>query len=114
MAQEQPVKTKQPVLALVLGLLLAGLGEIYIGQTKKGLFILAVSLVLDFFICLTIVMPAFVGDSSGIAFICCAVPLMMSLGWTLFWAIDAFILAQRINEGWEIGDMDSFWYKRKP
>ena len=37
MAEDQPVRTKQPILALILGLLLAGLGAIYNGQTKKGL-----------------------------------------------------------------------------
>lgn len=115
MAEDQPVRTKQPILALILGLLLAGLGAIYNGQTKKGLLILAVGLTLDLFICLLMIMPAFIGDSgSGIGAICCAIPLLMSLGWTFFWAIDAFILAQRMNDGRVIGDMESFWYKQKP
>lgn len=40
---------KDPTLACLLTLLLAGIGHIYVGQTRKGLLILALGIVLGVF-----------------------------------------------------------------
>ena len=77
---------KNPIIAAVLSLiLLGGVGQIYLGQTKKGIIILVVTLLLS---CV------------GIGFITWIVGI-----------IDAYIMADKLQKGETIGDMQWFWEK---
>ena len=77
---------KNPIIAAILSfLLLGGVGQIYLGQTKKGIIIIVATLVLA---CI------------GIGFV---IPL---LG-----AVDAYMLADKLQKGQPIGDMEWFWEK---
>ena len=75
---------KNAILAAILSLLLlGGVGQIYLGQTKKGIILIVATLVLA---CI------------GIGFI---IPI---LG-----AIDAYMMADKLQKGETIGDMQWFW-----
>jgi TM2 domain-containing membrane protein YozV len=77
---------KNPILAAVLSLiLLGGVGKIYLGQQKKGIIIVVVTLLLS---CV------------GIGFITWIVGI-----------IDAYIMADKLQKGEAIGDMQWFWEK---
>lgn len=77
---------KNPILAAVLSLiLLGGVGQIYLGQQKKGIIIVVVTLLLS---CV------------GIGFITWIVGI-----------IDAYIMADKLQKGEAIGDMQWFWEK---
>jgi TM2 domain-containing membrane protein YozV len=77
---------KNPIIAAVLSLiLLGGVGQIYLGQTKKGIIIIVVTLLLS---CV------------GIGFITWIVGI-----------IDAYIMADKLQKGEAIGDMQWFWEK---
>jgi TM2 domain-containing membrane protein YozV len=77
---------KNPIIAAVLSLiLLGGVGQIYLGQTKKGIIIIVVTLLLS---CV------------GIGFIIWIVGI-----------IDAYIMADKLQKGEAIGDMQWFWEK---
>ena len=76
---------KNPVLAAVLSfLLLGGVGQMVLGQNKKGILIIVATLVL---------IPC-----AGVGFI---VPVVG--------AIDAFVLGQKLKNGESISDMQWFW-----
>jgi TM2 domain-containing membrane protein YozV len=76
---------KSAILAAILSfLLLGGVGQIYLGQNKKGIFIIVATLVL---------IPC-----AGIGFI---VPLAGT--------VDAYLLAEKLGRGESIGDMQWFW-----
>ena len=66
---------KDPTLACILNLLLAGTGHMYLGQLRKGLLILAMGIVL----------AAFIGVIG-------AVP------WIIWSMINAYITARKINQ----------------
>lgn len=75
---------KNPIIAAVLSLLLlGGVGQMYIGQMKKGVILIVATVVLS---CI------------GIGVI---IPV---LG-----AVDAYMLADRLQKGEAIGDMQWFW-----
>ena len=77
---------KNPILAAVLSLLLlGGAGQIYLGQQKKGIILIVATLVLS---CI------------GIGFIVWIVGV-----------IDAYMLADKLQKGEAIGDMQWFWDK---
>ena len=77
---------KNPIIAAVLSLiLLGGVGQIYLGQQKKGIIIVVVTLLLS---CV------------GIGFITWIVGI-----------IDAYIMADKLQKGEAIGDMQWFWEK---
>ncbi|MBN1995740.1 MAG: NINE protein [Anaerolineae bacterium] len=77
---------KNAILALILSLLLlGGVGQMYLGQVKKGIIIIVATLVLS---CI------------GIGFI---IPIVG--------AIDAYMLADKLQKGEAIGDMQWFWDK---
>ena len=75
---------KNPIIAAVLSLLLlGGVGQMYIGQMKKGVILIVGTVVLS---CI------------GIGVI---IPV---LG-----AVDAYMLADKLQKGEAIGDMQWFW-----
>jgi TM2 domain-containing membrane protein YozV len=75
---------KNPIIAAILSLiLLGGVGQMYIGQMKKGVILIVATVVLS---CIGI----------GV--------LIPVLG-----AIDAYMLADKLQKGEAIGDMQWFW-----
>ena len=76
---------KNPVLALILSLLIVGLGQVYNGQTVKGLIFFIVAVIIGF---------------TGIG-------LIISFLIWLYAMYDAYNTAQRINEGENVGDIGS-------
>ena len=75
---------KNAILAAILSLLLfGGVGQMYLGQTKKGVIIIVATIVLS---CV------------GIGII---IPI---LG-----AVDAYMMADKLQKGESIGDMQWFW-----
>lgn len=78
---------KNPIIAAVLSLLLlGGVGQMYLGQTKKGIIIIVVTLVLY-----------------------CVFGLGVLIN--ILGAIDAYMLADKLQKGESIGDMQWFWDK---
>ncbi len=75
---------KNPIIAALLSLLLfGGVGQMYLGQTKKGVIIIVASILL-----------ACVGIGFLIPFI---------------GAVDAYMMAEKLQKGESIGDMQWFW-----
>jgi len=75
---------KNPIVAAVLSfILLGGVGQIYLGQTKKGIIIMVVTLILS----------------------CIGIGLIT---W-IVGVIDAYIMADKLQKGEAIGDMQWFW-----
>jgi TM2 domain-containing membrane protein YozV len=75
---------KNPIIAAILSLLLfGGVGQMYLGQMKKGIILIVATIVLA---CV------------GIGFL---IPI---LG-----AIDAYMMADKLQKGTSIGDMQWFW-----
>lgn len=78
MSIQQP--PKNPVLAAILSLIIVGVGQIYNGETAKGIIIIVVQIILS----------ALIVPTAGITF------LVFLVVW--FWAIyDAYKVAKRIN-----------------
>jgi TM2 domain-containing membrane protein YozV len=76
---------KNPIVALILSLiLLGGAGQLYLGQTKKGVILMVVTLLLSFCFGLGVIT------------------------WVLG-IIDAYMLADKLQKGQAIGDMQWFW-----
>ena len=77
---------KNAIIAAVLSLILfGGVGQIYLGQTKKGIIIIVVTVVLS---CV------------GIGFITWIVGI-----------IDAYMIGDKLQKGEAVGDMQWFWDK---
>ena len=75
---------KNAIVAALLSLiLLGGVGQIYLGQTKKGIIIMVVTLILS----------------------CIGIGLIT---WILG-AVDAYMMADKLQKGESIGDMQWFW-----
>lgn len=75
---------KNPIIAALLSfLLLGGVGQIYIGQQKKGIILVVATLILS---CV------------GVGFVIWVVGV-----------IDAYIMADKLQKGQPIGDMQWFW-----
>jgi len=75
---------KNPIVAAILSLLLlGGVGQLYLGQTKKGVIIIVASLLLA----------------------CVGIGLIIPI----VGAIDAYMLAEKLQKGESIGDMQWFW-----
>jgi len=75
---------KNPIVAAVLSfILLGGVGQIYLGQTKKGIIIMVVTLILS----------------------CIGIGLIT---W-IVGVVDAYIMADKLQKGEAIGDMQWFW-----
>lgn len=84
-SQIQPsTPPKDPVIAAILSvLLLGGVGQIYLGQQKKGIIIIVATILLA---CV------------GIGFV---VPFVG--------AYDAYVIGNKLKEGKSVGDMEFFW-----
>ena len=75
---------KNPIIAAVLSFLLfGGVGQIYLGQAKKGVILILASILLA----------------------CVGIGLFIPV----IGAIDAYILADKLQNGEAIGDMQWFW-----
>lgn len=75
---------KNPIVAALLSLLLlGGVGQIYLGQQKKGIILIVATLLLS---CV------------GVGFVVWVVGV-----------IDAYIMADKLQKGQPIGDMQWFW-----
>ncbi len=99
---EAPAKVvvrKKPLLALLLSLLggmltlgiLLGLGQIYNGQVKKGI-IISITSILMWMI------------SLGAGMVCCLLTLLLPLAFWLWVLYDAYMTANKINDGEPIKD----------
>ena len=71
------------IAALLSFILLGGVGQIYLGQTKKGIIIVVVTLLLS----------------------CIGIGLIT---W-IVGVVDAYIMADKLQKGEAIGDMQWFW-----
>ena len=75
---------KDPMIAAVLSLiLLGGVGQIWMGQQKKGIILIVASVVL----------------------------YCLGLGWIiqLVGAYDAYVIGNKLKSGKSVGDMEFFW-----
>lgn len=75
---------KDPIIAALLSLfLLGGVGQIYLGQQKKGIILI----------------------------VACIVLYCVALGWIvqLAGAYDAYVLGNKLKGGKSVGDMEFFW-----
>jgi TM2 domain-containing membrane protein YozV len=82
--QIQPASPpKDPIIAAVLSLLLGGVGQMYLGQTKKGIILIVATVVL----------------------------YCLALGWVvqLVGAYDAYVIGTKLKNGQAVGDMEFFW-----
>jgi TM2 domain-containing membrane protein YozV len=78
---------KDPIIAAVLSLiLLGGVGQLYLGQQKKGIILIVVSLVAW---CISV----------------------GTLGWIvqILGAYDAYVIGTKLKSGKPVGDMEFFW-----
>ena len=75
---------KNSIIAAILSLLLLeGVGQIYLGQTKKGIIIIVASIILS----------------------CVGIGLVIPI----LGAVDAYMLSEKLKNGESIGDMQWFW-----
>jgi TM2 domain-containing membrane protein YozV len=75
---------KNAILAAILSLLLlGGVGQIYLGQTKKGVILIVATLILS----------------------CIGIGVLIPI----VGAIDAYMMADKLEKGEAIGDMQWFW-----
>ena len=75
---------KNAILAGILSLLLfGGVGQLYLGQNKKGIILIVATIVLA----------------------CIGIGLIIPI----FGAIDAYIIADKLKKGESVGDMQWFW-----
>ncbi len=75
---------KNAILAAILSLLLlGGVGQIYLGQIKKGVILIVATLILS----------------------CVGIGLIIPV----LGAIDAYMMADKLQKGETIGDMQWFW-----
>jgi TM2 domain-containing membrane protein YozV len=75
---------KKPIVVAIVSLLLfGGVGQIHLGQTKKGIFFILATIAL---------IPIGIGFIVWIAGI-----------------IDAYVMAEKLQKGQAIGDMQWFW-----
>jgi len=75
---------KNPIIAAILSLLLfGGVGQMYLGQPKKGIILIVATLVLS----------------------CVGIGLLIPV----IGAVDAYMLADKLQKGEAIGDMQWFW-----
>ena len=80
---------KDPIIAAVLSvILLGGVGQIYLGQQKKGIILIVATVVL----------------------------YCVALGWVvqLVGAYDAYVIGNKLKAGQPVGDMEWFWEASKP
>ncbi|MCB9078432.1 MAG: hypothetical protein H6631_12610 [Anaerolineaceae bacterium] len=75
---------KNSIIAAILSLLLlGGVGQMYLGQTKKGIIIIVASILLS----------------------CVGIGVVIPI----LGAVDAYMMAEKLKNGDSIGDMQWFW-----
>ena len=75
---------KNSIIAAILSLLLlGGVGQMYLGQTKKGIIIIVASVLLS----------------------CVGIGVVIPI----LGAVDAYMMAEKLKNGESIGDMQWFW-----
>lgn len=84
----------EPIIAALLSVVIPGLGQIIAGQTTKGIVVLIVSL-----FAFTVL---FVGGVI-IIFPCCLIPFVPIVP-----ALDAFLIAKKLQEGKSVGEWEFF------
>ena len=111
---QQPIKTKEPVVAFILSLLIAGVGQLYLGQTTKGLVLAGTVLILDIGgVLLSLLLTGLTQAGGGcLTLICCGLPLGISFSLSVLSAIDAYFLAQRVNEGVVLGEWSTIFKEK--
>ena len=80
---------KDPIIAAVLSLILfGGVGQLYLGQQKKGIIIIVATILLS----------------------------CVGVGFLLFFvgAYDAYVIGNKLKAGQPVGDMEFFWEANKP
>jgi len=87
------VTKKSPKLACILSILLGGSGQIYLGQVKKGIFIIVLSII-GFVII------------SDLEFIPGLVIVIIGM-------IDAYVVGRRLQENGSINEWEFFWNRKK-
>jgi TM2 domain-containing membrane protein YozV len=80
----RPDPAKSPLLAAVLSLVIPGLGQLYLGQERKGIIILVATIVL---------WCTFIGGPIS----------------SLIAIVDAYQIGQKLATGQAVGDMEWFW-----
>jgi TM2 domain-containing membrane protein YozV len=75
---------KNPIIAAILSLIIGGGGQLYIGQTKKGIILTVATIVLYF---------------------CFGIGAILAI----LGAVDAYMLTDKLQKGEAIGDMQFFW-----
>ena len=95
---------KSPALALILNLLgllwLNGIGNMFLGQIVKGIVLLGVGIV-------ALVL-------AGVSMLCCIGYVLFPLLWLAFpivLALDAYLLAKKMEDGEAIGEWQFFFQK---
>jgi TM2 domain-containing membrane protein YozV len=80
-----PPRPKSPTVAAFLSFLLPGLGQMYLGQRKKGAFLFGL--------------------------ICLSSLLTLGAGWVLGWltAIDAYLIGNRMKQGFVVAPTEYCW-----
>jgi len=78
-------RTKSPTIAAFLSFLLPGLGQMYLGQRKKGAFLFGL--------------------------VCLSSVLTLGAGWVLGWltAIDAYLIGNRMKQGFLVDPTEYCW-----
>jgi len=80
---------KDPIIAAVLSaIILGGVGQLYLGQQKKGIILIVASVVL----------------------------WCVGFGWVvqLVGAYDAYVIGNKLKAGQSVGDMEFFWQASAP
>ena len=107
-------KSKEPILAAILSLLFGGMGQIYIGQTSKGILLIAViggAILLS--CCLGFVLLSLSQrGATWLGLLCCGIPWFVDTIMAIGSSIDAYILAQRVNKGESLQAWDWFGTSR--
>jgi TM2 domain-containing membrane protein YozV len=80
----QPDPAKSPLLAAVLSLVIPGLGQLYLGQERKGIVILAATIAL---------WCTFIGGPIA----------------SIIAVVDAYQIGKKLAAGQVVGDMEWFW-----
>ena len=88
-APAQAAKYKNPVTATILSVVITGAGQMYNGQVPKGIVMLIACL--------------FLGLLLGVAAWLITIPV-----WVIS-AVDANLIAKKINSGKKVGDWEFFW-----
>ncbi len=101
-------KQKEPALAAILNLLTGGVGYLYLGQTTKGMVVIACEIFLGSMAACLAFAPLGLPEM-GMAYVGCCLsltPLFFGGLIALFTAWDGYVLAQRINEGHSPGNWE--------